>query len=86
MTYEGTVGNVGDQVSITVNLWFNTTSELIPNRKVEEIAQAISMGGCTLTHDDGAIWVKRGRPWCNSLEGEQSRIKRRILNIDLEFM
>lgn len=88
LTYENTIGNAGDsEISIQVNLWYRTDSEAIPNAKAEEISKAIGLGGKLITHDEGAIWVKRGTPWCNSLNDESdSAIKRRVLNIILEFI
>lgn len=88
LTYEATLGNWGDApVSIGVNLWYHTESEAVPNAKVKQISDAIGNGGVMLKCDDGAIWVKRGEPWCNSLANENdSTIKQRALNITLEFL
>ena len=68
MTYDYYDGFFGDaEQSITASLWFYTTSELIPNKKADEL--------------------KRGEPWCNALldDGDTS-IKRRLLNITVEFL
>ena len=57
----------GEPVSLTVNLWYNTESEAIPNAKAEEISRAIGLGGKILSCDSGYIWLKRGSPCCQSL-------------------
>ena len=88
LTYEPTIGNFGDeQLSITVNLWYHTDSEAIPNKKVDDISEAIGMGGVTVPYDDGMIWITRGTPFCQSLSDENdASIKRRMLNVNLEYL
>lgn len=76
-----------DPVSITLNLYFYTDSEADPDAKAEEIRQAIGMGGVLLNCDGGAIWLKWGVPWCQSLVDETNRnIKRRYINITAEYL
>lgn len=88
LTYDASIGNQGDgELSSTVNLWYHTESNKEPNEKVEEIAQRIGFGGVTLPYDGGIIWVKRGTPWAQSLSDDSdSSIKRRLLNITLEYL
>lgn len=74
------------EVSLTVNLWFYTESEAIPNAKVEEISKAIGMGGHLIECDGGYIWLKRGSPFAQSLKDDTApNIKRRYLNISAEY-
>lgn len=74
-------------VSLTVNLWYYTTSEAVPNAKAQEISKAIGLGGKLLLCDEGVIWLKRGSPWCQSLHDDSdSMIKRRYINITTEYM
>lgn len=78
---------LGGEVGITVNLWFYTTSEAIPNAKAEELSSAIGLGGKMLKCDGGYIWLKRGSPWCQSLSDETSpTIKRRYINVTAEYL
>lgn len=87
LEYDATLAEFGESTSIEVGLWFYTDSEAIPNAKAEEVRQAIGYGGKLLPCDGGAIWVKRGSPWCRPLTDETNRaIKRRLLNVDLEFL
>ena len=73
-------------VSMTVNLWYYTTSEKAPNDKVNEISAAIGLGGKVLKCDEGYIWLKRGSPWCQNLRDESNAtIKRRLLNITANY-
>lgn len=74
------------ETSITVNLWYHTESEAVPNAKAQEISNAIGLGGRVIRCDGGFIWLKRGSPFCQSLADEADRnIKRRYINITAEF-
>ncbi len=77
----------GGEVGLTVNLWFYTESEAIPNAKADEISKTIGLGGKILRCDGGYIWLKRGSPWCQNLSDETSpTIKRRYINITAEYL
>lgn len=74
------------EVSLTINLWYYTTSEAAPNAKARELSQAIGRGGTLLPCDGGSIWLKRGSPWCQSLHDDaDARIKRRYINVTAEY-
>ena len=76
-----------DPVSITLNLYFYTDSEAVPDAKAEEIRQAIGMGGKLLRCDGGMIWLKWGSPWCQTLVDDTNpNIKRRYINITAEYL
>lgn len=77
----------GGEVGLTVNLWFYTTSEAIPNAKAEELSEAIGLGGKILRCNGGYIWLKRGSPWCQSPSDDTSpTIKRRYINVTAEYL
>ena len=88
LTYDPVIGEeLEGEVSMEVNLWYYTDSEAIPNAKVREIAASIGRGGRVLPYDGGAIWVKRGTPWAQSVtNSDNTMVKRRYLNIDLEYI
>jgi len=80
ITFETTAGNWGESISITVNLWYHTESESVPNAKVREISERIGLGGVILDHEDGKIWIRRGSPWVTSLSDDLDHsFKRRQL-------
>lgn len=87
LTYDAILDSwSGGEVGLTVNLWYHTESEAIPNAKAEEVARAIGLGGAVLPCDGGYIWLKRGSPWCQPLRDEvDENIKRRYLNVTAEF-
>lgn len=75
------------EVALVLNLWYYTESEAAPNAKAEEISKGIGMGGALLPCDDGVIWLKRGSPWCQSLQdATDPMIKRRYINITAEYL
>lgn len=77
----------GEPVSLTVNLWYRTTSEAIPNAKAQELSNALGIGGKIIPCDGGYIWLKRGTPWCQNLSDEvDPAIKRRYINITAEYL
>lgn len=88
LTYDLVIGGwESGETALTVNLWFYTESEAIPNAKAQEIADVIGLGGVTLPCQNGLIWLKRGSPWSQSLRDEANpNVKRRYLNITAEFL
>lgn len=86
-TYELITSAWGEgEVGLTVNLWYYTESEAVPNIKAQEISEAIGLGGVQIPCDGGSIWVTRGSPWCQSLyDSTDTTIKRRYLNITANY-
>ena len=89
LTYDLVLGEWGQpEVNMPVNVWYRTDSEALPNAKVREISKAIGMGGVLLHCDGGALWLKKGSPWAQAMtvEGEDEKVKRRYVNINIEFL
>jgi hypothetical protein len=89
ISYELVVGEwLADEVNMPVNVWYRTESEAAPNAKVREIGERIGMGGVLLHCDGGVLWVKKGSPWAQAVtvEGEDEKVKRRYININIEFL
>lgn len=75
----------GGEVGLTINLWYRTESETLPNAKAQEMSEAIGLGGKIIPCDGGFIWIKRGSPWCQSIADEDIAIKRRYINVTAEY-
>ena len=89
ITYDLVLGEWGQpEVNMPVNVWYRTDSEAQPNAKVREIGERIGMGGVLLHCDGGVLWVKKGSPWAQAVtvEGEDEKVKRRYVNINIEFL
>ena len=87
LTYEAAVGAFGDgEYNIPVSLWFWTTSEAIPNAKVQEISDYIGYGGVRIPCDGGSIWIKRGIPFAQAVKDDTAPdLKRRLINLNVEY-
>lgn len=88
LTYELITGAFDSgEIGLTVNLWYYTESEAVPNAKAQEIADMIGYGGTVISCDGGYIWLKRGSPWCQNIaEEDEPNIKRRYINITAEYL
>ena len=88
LTYEFASGAWGDgEIPITVNMYFYTDSEAVPNAKAQELSEAIGLGGVILPYEGGALWLKRGSPFCQSMyDDTEHQIKRRYINLSAEFI
>lgn len=88
LTYSLPIGGwMEGDVNVTVNLWFRTTSEAVPNAKVREMGETIPIGGVTIPCDGGMLFVKRGSPWAQPVQvSEDVTIKQRYVNVDIDFI
>lgn len=86
LTYTPVFDSWGNNVAITVNLWYLTDSERIPNAKAQEIADKIG-SGVYIPCDGGAILINRGTPFVQPLADDTNpSIKRRYINLIAEFL
>ena len=87
ITYQLVTDSFDSEIPLTASLWYRSESWAAINAKTEEISQKISRGGKIIPCDGGAIWLKRGQPFAQSMDDENDDIiKRKYLNITAEFM
>lgn len=87
ITYQLVTDSFEREIPLTASLWYRSESWTAINAKTEEISQTISRGGKVISCDGGAIWLKRGQPFAQSMGDESDDlIKRKYLNITAEFM
>lgn len=87
ITYQLVTDSFDREIQLTASLWYRSESWTAINAKTEEISQTISRGGKIIPCDGGAIWLKRGQPFAQSMGDESDNlIKRKYLNITAEFM
>ena len=87
ITYQLVTDSFDREIPLSASLWYRSESWTSINAKTEEISQTISLGGKIIHCDDGAIWLKRGQPFAQSMGDESDNlIKRKYLNITAEFM
>ena len=87
ITYQLVTDGFDREIQLTASIWYRSESWTGINAKAEEISQKISRGGKIISCDGGAIWLKRGQPFAQSMVDESDDlIKRKHLNITAEFM
>ena len=88
LTYTYTTGDFDSgEVPIIVNLWYRTESNVTIDAKAEQIYDAIGRGGVMIPVSNGAIWLKRGSPFCQAIaEPSDANIRLRYINITAEFL
>ena len=87
ITYQLVTDSFDREIPLAASLWYRSESWKTINAKTEEISQTISRGGRVISCDGGAIWLKRGQPFAQSMGDESDGlIKRKYLNITAEFM
>lgn len=87
ITYQLVTDSFDYEIPLTASIWYRSESWTAINAKTEEVSQKISRGGKFVPCDGGAIWLKRGQPFAQSMGDESDNlIKRKYLNITAEFM
>ena len=87
ITYQLVTDSFDREIPLTASIWYRSESWAGINAKTEEISQKIRRGGKIISCDGGAIWLKRGQPFAQSMGDESDDlIKRKYLNITAEFM
>ena len=87
ITYQLVTDSFDREIPLTASIWYRSESWAGINAKKDEISQKISRGGKIIPCDCGAIWLKRGQPFAQSIGDESDDlIKRKYLNITAEFM
>lgn len=87
ITYQLVTDSFDREIPLSASLWYRSESWTSINAKTEEISQKISRGGKIISCDGGAIWLKRGQPFAQSMGDESDDlIKRKYLNITAEYL
>ena len=87
ITYQLITDSFDYEIPLAASIWYRSESWTDINAKAEEVSQKISRGGKIIPCDGGAIWLKRGKPFAQSMGDESDNlIKRKYLNITAEYM
>lgn len=88
LTYGLSTASFGDgETALTVDLWFRTEGEAIPDEKAAQLVRTVGRGGVLLRCEGGGLWLKRGSPLCQRLaDPTDPGIKRRCLNLTVEYL
>lgn len=75
------------EVPVPVSIWYRGDSEAAPNAKARELSALVGPGGRVMPCDGGAVWLKRGTPFSQSMgDPADDKIKRRYVNLTAEFI
>ena len=86
ITYQLITDSFDREIAATASLWYRGESWTAINAKTEEISKHIGRGGKIVRCDDGAIWIKRGSPFAQSMGDESDDlIKRKYITFTAEF-
>lgn len=87
LTYSVATNALGAEISLTISLWYRSTSWIDVNSKTEDISKSIGHGGKMLSCDGGYIWLKRGSPFAQNMSDQSDElIKRKFINITAEYL
>lgn len=87
ITYQVITDSFGSDVALTASVWYRSESWLEINAKAEEIGAYIGRGGRVVPCSGGAIWLKRGQPFAQSMgDDADNMIRRKYINITAEFL
>lgn len=86
ITYSSADAGFDEPVMLTGSLWQRSTSWSDTVLKAQQIMNYIGMGGVIISTDEGAIWIKRGRPFAQRMSDEDPAVRRIYINIEVEFI
>lgn len=87
ITYQVVTDGFGGDVALTASVWYRSESWLEINAKTEEIVKHLGRGGRVIPCDGGAVWLKRGQPFAQSMgDDADNMIRRKYINITAEFL
>lgn len=87
ITYQFVSDSSFNSVNASASIWNRSTSWEWLNDTVDEISQRIGMSGIILPCNEGALWIRRGSPFAQSMGDDSDRfIKRKVLNVTIEYL
>lgn len=87
IAYEVTLDSFPNTSLLAASLYdVNNTRWNDIEAKAAEISAGIGYGGKIQPCDGGALWIKRGSPFSQHMEGENDTTRRIYLNIEVDFI
>lgn len=86
LTYSFVFSSWGENVAMSLSLWYYSKSWEEISQKADEIYNNIGLGGVMIPFDGGAIWIRRGNPFAQRVSDENDNIRRILINIEAEFI
>ena len=85
ITYSAAQAFFDEPIMLSGSIWSRSTSWGPAVAKMQNIAEAIGIGGKLIKTDDGYIWIKRGVPFAQRMSDEDPAVRRIYMNVEVEF-
>lgn len=85
ITYSAAQAFFDEPTMLSGSIWSRSTSWGSAVAKMQQIAEAIGIGGKLIKTDDGYLWVKRGVPFAQRMSDEDPAVRRIYMNVEVEF-
>ena len=87
ITFSSAIDEFDVETALHASLWYRSDNWIAINAKMDQIDLVLSHGGIMLDCDNGAIWLKKGSPFEQSMGDEtDDMIKRKLINVIAEFI
>jgi hypothetical protein len=86
ITYEAMAGGFDDTLSVTASIWDESTSWQRADELTDTIERAIALM-LPVRYDGGMYRVWKGTPFAQNMgDPDNDKIRRKVLNVNFEFM
>lgn len=86
ITYNVVVSYFNRPTMVHASVWYYGTSWKPITEKMKEIEAVFDNGGKFIECDNGAIWMKKGRPFAQRMSDPNDMIRRFYINVEAEFI
>jgi len=85
ITYEASVADYGDKISLMGSLWYRSMSWQGISEKTKEIDDFI-VGGAGISYGTGRLWITKGSPFAERMtEPDDNQVRRMLIHIQAEI-
>ena len=86
ITYDCSVGDFGQSVSISASVWDRATTWQSVIELKNQISKEIGYGGVTKDYDGGTMWITKGTPFAMRMTDPDDSIRRIVINVNIEYI
>lgn len=87
ITYNASIDSLDRPQNCTADVWYHSNSWQGISLKVDEISNAITIGGKVMPIDDKQfVWICRGTPFAQRMADEDDEVKRIYIVLNVEFL
>ncbi len=86
ITFSVSMAGFGEPVLLSASIWYRSNSWAEITVKMYEIFNRLGPGGEVLPCDGGYLWLKRGTPFAQRINDEDTAIRRYYLNVEADYL